>query len=307
MSESRQTRSRDRAGGIWAVIARGWRNVSHAVATAAWIVGRPFVWAGRKIWAGWRAEYREHRSIAIAAAAVVVVFVVLGAVLGVGQLTNTSSSRRTAAPYGKPVVATFPSYTATALQPQIDVHSSPGGPTVLTLKNPLPEGTPLTLLMTPTTQQPGGSWIQVYLPIRPNGSTGYVPSSEMKLQGDPYQLVLSLSQRHLTLYKNGQQQDTFLTAVGAPDTPTPTGTFFLSELLKPTNPGVYGDFAYGLSGHSPTLTSFDGYDAELGLHGTGDPSTIGKAISHGCIRIYNPDISKLAAVLPLGTPMTIQS
>lgn len=207
---------------------------------------------------------------------------------------------------GGPSGQHFPSFTATASQDKVDVHSSPGGPTTNTLTNPIPGGAPLTFLLTPDPSQTGGSgWIQVYLPVRPNGSTGWIPTSEVKVQGNPYLLVINLSAHQVTAYNYGTLEHAFPVAIGAPHTPTPTGTFYITSLLKPENRAVYGDYAYGLSGHSPTLTDFDGYDAELGLHGTDDPTSVGKSISHGCIRLHNADIDTLAPVLPLGTPVEI--
>ena len=201
----------------------------------------------------------------------------------------------------------FPAYTATALGPQIDVHGSPNGPTTLTLNSPLPEGTPLTLLLTPSVSQTSADWLQVFLPTKPNGSTGWIPASEVKVQGDPYRLVVTQSTHQLSVYNYSNLERTYPVAVGAPETPTPVGTYYITELLKTTNPGVYGDYAYGLSGHSPTLTDFDGYDAEIGLHGTGDPSSIGHSVSHGCVRLNNADVDALVPLLPLGTPVEIQA
>jgi lipoprotein-anchoring transpeptidase ErfK/SrfK len=43
----------------------------------------------------------------------------------------------------------------------------------------------------------------------------------------------------------------------------------------------------------------------LGLHGTGDPSSIGRDVSNGCIRMSNTGITKLAEILPLGVPIEI--
>ncbi len=201
----------------------------------------------------------------------------------------------------------FPAYTATALQSKLDVRSSPNGPTTVTLNSPLPEGTPLTLLLTPGISQTGGGWLQVFLPIKPNGSTGWVRASDVKVQGDPYRLVVTQSSHQLSVYNFGNLERSYPVAVGAADTPTPDGTYYITELLKTTNPGVYGDYAYGLSGHSPTLTDFDGYDAEIGLHGTGDPSSIGQSVSHGCVRLNNADVDALVPLLPLGTPVEIQA
>ena len=53
------------------------------------------------------------------------------------------------------------------------------------------------------------------------------------------------------------------------------------------------------------LTSFAGGDGVIGIHGTNDPSTLGKDVSHGCIRMSNSGITKLAKILPLGVPVQI--
>ncbi|HEV7148765.1 MAG TPA: L,D-transpeptidase, partial [Pedococcus sp.] len=93
-------------------------------------------------------------------------------------------------------------------------------------------------------------------------------------------------------------------ATGTGGTPTPVGSFFLTELLAPTNPG-YGPYAYGLSAFSDVLTSFGGGPGQIGLHGTSEAGSIGHSSSHGCIRLSNADITTLAKILPLGTPVNI--
>ena len=69
---------------------------------------------------------------------------------------------------------------------------------------------------------------------------------------------------------------------------------------------AYGPFALGLSGYSEVLSEFGGGDGQIGIHGTDDPSTIGQAVSHGCIRVPNDVITRLNEVLPLGTPVVIE-
>ena len=97
-------------------------------------------------------------------------------------------------------------------------------------------------------------------------------------------------------------------AVGAKDTPTPRGTFYLTALLQPPNPaGAYGPYAFGLSGYSPVLKTFAGGDGEIGLHGTGDPASIGHSVTHGCIRVPNKVIEAMAGRLPLGTPVIVSA
>ena len=68
---------------------------------------------------------------------------------------------------------------------------------------------------------------------------------------------------------------------------------------------VYGSFAYGLSGFSETFETFNGGPGQLGLHGTNDPGTLGTAVSAGCIRLHDNDVSRLVTFLPLGVPVDV--
>ena len=89
---------------------------------------------------------------------------------------------------------------------------------------------------------------------------------------------------------------------------TPVGFFYTRVLLQTTDPtSVYGPRAYGLSAHSNALTQFDGGDAEIGLHGDNDASVLGQSVTHGCVGMPNTEISALAAVLTLGTPIQISA
>lgn len=148
--------------------------------------------------------------------------------------------------------------------------------------------------------------MQVYLPVRPNGSRGWVRAQDVTLAGVPYRVDVHLGRHQLELFRDGSRVQTFPIGVGKNATPTPGGTYYLKELLRVPNPsGPYGPFAYGLSGFSTTLKSFAGADAVIGLHGTNDPASIGRDVSHGCIRLRNADIRQLAELLPLGTPVRI--
>ena len=97
-------------------------------------------------------------------------------------------------------------------------------------------------------------------------------------------------------------------AVGTRSTPTPRGLYYIVELLKPSNPnGSYGPFSFGLSAHSNVLKRFAGGDGRVGLHGTNQPGLIGSNVSHGCIRLRNAAVRRLAKILPLGTPVYVRS
>lgn len=150
------------------------------------------------------------------------------------------------------------------------------------------------------------SWVQVYVPERPNGSTAWVEEAQVALQPDPYEVVASISRRSLVVIDGGRVALQVPIAVGASSTPTPLGTFFITELLKQPDPhGVYGPYAYGLSAFSNVLLHFGGGPGQIGLHGTNDPTSIGTASSHGCLRVANPVIERLIGFLPLGTPVVL--
>ncbi len=194
------------------------------------------------------------------------------------------------------------SIVATATRPSVPVHSSLGGPINQTLANPIESGAPLTFLV----RANEGAWLRVLLPLRPNGATGWIKASDVRLASHRYKITIELA-AHRLLVTDGTETilDTPV-GVGKTDTPTPGGLYFTKELMRPPNPnGAYGHFAYGLSGFSNVITSFEGGDGVIGIHGTNDPSSIGKDTTHGCLRISNQDIDFLAKRLPLGVPVQI--
>jgi len=200
-------------------------------------------------------------------------------------------------------VATVPTaYVVTALNPSVDISNGPGGAATRTLANPDSYGQPLTFLM----EDRQGDYVKVALPVRPNGSSGWVKASQVRVQADPYRVDVDITKHQLRLFRSGDLQETFPIAVGRKETPTPGGTYYLRVLIKTKNPdGPYGPYAYGLNGFSPVLNSFNGGDGVIGLHGTNEPQVIGGDASHGCIRLRNADITKLVPQLPLGTPVRI--
>lgn len=151
----------------------------------------------------------------------------------------------------------------------------------------------------------GHRWFKALLPIRPNGTHGYVPAADLTLRTTSYRLELNLSAFRLRLFKGCELVKKFRVGVGTGETPTPVGKFYINTLLKPPDPGtIYGTYAYGLSAYSNLPTSLR-YGGFIGLHGTNQPSSIGRRSSHGCIRMLNRSIEELVRILPLGSPITI--
>jgi lipoprotein-anchoring transpeptidase ErfK/SrfK len=171
------------------------------------------------------------------------------------------------------------------------------------LANPTDDGTQLSFLVRSLHRRRA----LVYLPTRPNGSTGWVPRSEVRVYREPYRAQINLRSHRLIVRRDGSVVISAPVGVGRAVTPTPAGTYYIVSRIRPYDPGsVYGAFAFGLSAHSNVFTSFGfGGDGRIGLHGTNDPSGVGHDVSHGCIRMTNRVILRLSRMLPLGTPVTI--
>ena len=153
-----------------------------------------------------------------------------------------------------------------------------------------------------------GNWVRVFLPTRPNGSQGWVKRRSVRVYTNGYRLVVRLRSHELRLWRGDRIVAKYPVAVGTRSTPTPRGLYYIVELLQPSNPnGSYGPFSFGLSAHSNVLKRFAGGDGRVGLHGTNQPGLIGSNVSHGCIRLRNAAVRRLAKILPLGTPVYIRS
>ena len=194
---------------------------------------------------------------------------------------------------------------AHATAPTVMARTSPSvdAEPVAEFANPTERGGPLVFQAVGT---PRAGWIEVLLPVRPNGTVGWVELDDVELTRNPYRIEVDLASYEIVVERDGEVQLSAPVAIGQGDTPTPIGDFYLIELLQPPDPdGPYGTYAYGLSGYSDVLDNFNGGDGVIGIHGTNDPDLLGGPASHGCIRVHNDTIEAMAEFLPLGTPVTI--
>jgi lipoprotein-anchoring transpeptidase ErfK/SrfK len=151
-----------------------------------------------------------------------------------------------------------------------------------------------------------GAWLRVLLPVRPNGSGGWIRADRVALRTDSYRVDVALRAHRLVVRRGGRVVLRTPIGVGRTGTPTPRGLAYVTSLLRQPDPhGLYGPWAFGLSVYSPVLTSFGGGPGQVGIHGTDAPAGIGRDVSHGCIRLPNAAIERLARMLPLGTPVRI--
>ena len=149
-------------------------------------------------------------------------------------------------------------------------------------------------------------WTRVLLPVRPNGSSGWVHSTDLQVTPTDYQVKVELGAHTITVTQGFNVLYTGPVAIGAPGTPTPTGEYYVRVKIKAIDPTTaYGPYAWGLSSHSDVLESFNGGDGEIGIHGNNDASVLGQDVSHGCIRMDNAAITDLTMKIPLGTPVQV--
>jgi lipoprotein-anchoring transpeptidase ErfK/SrfK len=219
--------------------------------------------------------------------------------------TTTTSAGATAAGQPTEPGGPAPSLVAQARPARVQVYATAADdqPTTV-LDNPNENGAPLVFLV----EEDLGEWLEVLLPIRPNGSTGFVKASDVTVSDNPYRIDIELGSHRLTVTKGAEVVVDEPIGVGTASTPTPGGKYYLKELLQPPDPnGPYGPYAYGLSGFSNVLEEFNGGDGVIGIHGTNEPEAIGTDVSHGCIRVSNEAITEMAGMLPLGTPVHIEA
>ncbi|MFD3686897.1 L,D-transpeptidase [Nocardiopsis sp. NPDC058631] len=192
---------------------------------------------------------------------------------------------------------------ATVIGDAIDVHAGKGDDEVSqTLTSPNDFGVDRALLV----EQNEGEWLEVLLPVRPNGTTGWIRSDEVELSTTGFRVEIDTQAFEFTVYDGEEEIRAGVIGTGESETPTPPGRYYFTELLRPPDPdGDYGVYAFGLSGFSETLETFAGGPGQLAVHGTNDEEALGSQVSHGCIRVSNDDITWMAESLPIGTPVEI--
>jgi hypothetical protein len=168
-----------------------------------------------------------------------------------------------------------------------------------------PEGTTNLVLTLEGRRTARGVWIKVRLPILPANRTGWVQRKALSDWKEVRtRLVVDRRRLTATLYRRGKVAFRAPVGVGVPQWPTPRGEFFIRNQLYGFGNAVYGPIAFGTSARSPVLTDWPG-GGFIGIHGTNQPHLLPGRVSHGCIRMKNGHILRLAKLMPVGSPLTV--
>ncbi|MEX1037449.1 MAG: L,D-transpeptidase [Acidimicrobiia bacterium] len=165
-----------------------------------------------------------------------------------------------------------------------------------------------TVTVVTLVEAPADGWARVMLPVRPNGSEGWVRAADIEIYVVEGRLLVDLSEKTLTYYRGGEVVLTSTVAVGTERNPTPTGHFYVTDNVTLANPNSpWGPHALGLSGRSDSITEYNGGDGIIGIHGTNRPGSIGQAASLGCVRLPNDVITAIHQMVSIGTPVEIRA
>ena len=146
------------------------------------------------------------------------------------------------------------------------------------------------------------TWYRIVVPGRPNGRTGWIPAGAATIAKTGKVIVIDRSERRLELWQGDRRLLATTVAVGAPGMETPLGLFYVQWKFVP-KAEILGAFAFETSAYSK-LSDWPG-GGIVGIHGTYWPWLLGKAVSHGCVRVHNRDILRLRGMVGVGTPIKI--
>jgi lipoprotein-anchoring transpeptidase ErfK/SrfK len=184
------------------------------------------------------------------------------------------------------------------------LRERPGGPIVAEVGRRTEFGSERIM---PIVKRYEGGWLGVIATERPNGKLGWIHDTNVEFVREPVRVTIDLSQRELVVTRRGTTTLRMTVGIGSPATPTPTGTFAVTDGLDWKGSPVYGCCVLALSGHQPKLAQgWTGGD-RLAVHGTNAPATIGQAASLGCARASDADMRRLLDQATLGARVIIRA
>jgi hypothetical protein len=230
---------------------------------------------------------------------------------GGGKAKSATATRSFTPQAAGPLAAPFPSspnvtyqYLTIRVTSPTLLYDSPGGSRKIRLPAKTEWGSPRILSVV---RQRGG-WLAVLAPELKNGEVGWIREGLGQLQTVAWSLTADLSRRLLVVRKGGHLVKRMKIAVGRKGNATPKGRFAVTDKLKVSDGGPpYGCCVLALTGHQTRLPRDWPCGDRLAVHATSDTSSIGKAVSLGCMRVHASAARWLINTIPLGAPVTVRS
>jgi lipoprotein-anchoring transpeptidase ErfK/SrfK len=248
----------------------------------------------------------SRRALIVAAAIAAAGFATAVAVPTRADAGSTTTTTTTTTKSHTEVESVFPAAG------QLNVHSvavrkspNPNAPVIKVMHDFRPDFRPQEMLaVRKQVGSDGNVWYRVSIPMRPNGTYGWIPAASVSLAPTAGQIVINVGTRKIDFYWHGKHVYHAIVAVGAPGRETPLGHYFVAARFVPYHDPFLGVFAVETSAYSK-LTEWPG-GGVVGIHGTSEPQLLGMAVSHGCVRVANSTAEKLKRYAPLGTPIWIK-
>ena len=150
-----------------------------------------------------------------------------------------------------------------------------------------------------------GRWGLVELPYVWPRREGWIKLPGLRRSTTSVEVRIDLSRHRVTVFRRSEPVFGFRAAIGAPVSPTPPGEYVVTDRIPFARGGYLGSFAFGISGIQPNLPPGWSGGNQLAIHGTNAPSSIGRSVSAGCVRVSEAALARLKPLLRLGTPVLI--
>ena len=187
------------------------------------------------------------------------------------------------------------------------LRSRPFGPVIARVGAKTPFGSPRALSVVATRN---GRWLAVTEAGVGNNRVVWVDAKSGGLHyvRTRLELDVDLSARTLIMRRNGTAIRRVSVGVGRAGSPTPTGTFAVTDKLNgPSYSAAYGCCILALSATQPNLPAGWSGGNRIAIHGTLSSSDFGRAVSAGCMHASDSDLHYLMRTVPLGTPVVIRN
>jgi lipoprotein-anchoring transpeptidase ErfK/SrfK len=152
-----------------------------------------------------------------------------------------------------------------------------------------------------------GRWGLVELPYTWPRSEGWIRLAGLRREVTRVRVEVDLSSHMVTVRKFGTVLFRAPGATGAPSSPTPVGEYFVTDRVAFPAGSYLGSFAFGISGIQPRLPAGWSGGDQLAIHGTNNPSSIGRSASAGCVRVSETTLDRLLPLLRYGTPVIVRA